>query len=120
MKTTANKVNTGVNSLSQNTPSTMNANENVIVDFETYCKDYIKDHINDYVGDDYYMCDLGSEITDGPNCDGTLTYSRAAIAQTGKRYTHNAFAYVMRREFMSIDIDALQIPVSIYAKQTEV
>lgn len=33
MKTTANKINTGVNSLSSNTPSTMNANEVQVPEF---------------------------------------------------------------------------------------
>ena len=43
--------------------------------FVKYCKDYIVDHISDYVGDNVYFCELGYTITEGPNCDGTLTYS---------------------------------------------
>ncbi len=41
---------------------------------------------------------------------------RAAIARTGKLYIQNAFAYIMRPESSSIDIDVLQIPASVYAK----
>lgn len=78
---------------SNNTPSTMNANENIITDFETYCKDYIKDHISDYVGNDYYMCDLGSEITEAPNCDGTLTYSRALAKDYIREWWDEAAEY---------------------------
>lgn len=71
----------------------MVAKENAIVDFTTYCKDYIKDHINDYVGNAYYMCDLGSEITDGPNCDGTLTYSRAEAKDYIREWWGDAAEY---------------------------
>lgn len=71
----------------------MNANENAITSFETYCKDYIKDHINDYVGNTYYMCDLGSEITDDPNCDGTLTYSRAEAKEYIRTWWNEAAEY---------------------------
>lgn len=76
-----------------NTPTTMNANENTITDFENYCKDYIKDHISDYVGNAYYMCDLGCEITDAPNCDGTLTYSRALAKDYIREWWNEAAEY---------------------------
>lgn len=46
-------------------------------DFITYCKQYIYDHIDDYRGQHIYLCDLGWTITEGPNMDGSLTYSRA-------------------------------------------
>lgn len=45
-------------------------------DFIVYCKQYIYDHIDDYRGQKVYPCDLGFTLTEGPNCDGTLTYSR--------------------------------------------
>lgn len=43
--------------------------------FITYCKQYIYDHIDEYRGQKVYPCDLGFTLTEGPNCDGTLTYS---------------------------------------------
>lgn len=45
-------------------------------DFITYCKQYIYDNIDDYRGQNVYPCDFGFELTEGPNCNGTLTYSR--------------------------------------------
>ena len=44
--------------------------------FINYCKQYIYDHIDEYRGQMVYPCDLGFTLTEGPNCDGTLTYSR--------------------------------------------
>lgn len=44
--------------------------------FIDYCKQYIYDHIDDYRGQRVYPCDLGFTLTEYPNCDGTLTYSR--------------------------------------------
>lgn len=44
--------------------------------FLTYCRDYIKGNIHDYVGQVHYGSDLPFVITQGPNADGTLTYSR--------------------------------------------
>lgn len=46
-------------------------------EFITYCKQYIYDHIDDYRGQKVYPCDLGFTLTEGPNCDGTLTFSTA-------------------------------------------
>lgn len=48
---------------------------NSMEDFIVYCKQYIYDHIDGYRGQKVYLCDLGFTLTDGPNCDGTLTYS---------------------------------------------
>lgn len=45
--------------------------------FINYCKQYIYDHIDGYRGQKVYSCDLGYTLTDGPNHDGTLTYSTA-------------------------------------------
>ena len=47
-------------------------------EFITYCKHYIYDHIDDCRGQNVYPCDLGFTLTEYPNCDGTLTYSREA------------------------------------------
>ena len=43
--------------------------------FTEYCKNYILDHIDDYVGDIVDTYDFGFDLTDGPNVDGSLTYS---------------------------------------------
>lgn len=40
-----------------------------------YCKNYIIDHIDNYEGTMHYACDFPMTITEGPNCDGSLTYS---------------------------------------------
>lgn len=39
------------------------------------------------------------------------------ITVIGKRYARNAFAYVMDANNIHVDIDNLQIPANIYAKQ---
>lgn len=44
--------------------------------FITYCKQYIFDHIDNYRGQSVYPCDFGFTLTEEPNYDGTLTYSR--------------------------------------------
>ena len=43
--------------------------------FIDYCKDYIEEYLPQYEGQKVYLCDLGFTITEGPNCDGTLTCS---------------------------------------------
>ena len=43
--------------------------------FVDYCKAYIIEHIDGYEGQSHYACDLSSIITEGPNVDGTMTYS---------------------------------------------
>lgn len=47
-----------------------------MTDFITYCKNYVADHLGDFKGQTKDSYDLGVDITMGPNCDGTLTYSR--------------------------------------------
>lgn len=46
-------------------------------DFITYCKDYVAEHIDGYEGQRVYLSELGWTITEGPNADGTLTFSTA-------------------------------------------
>jgi len=46
-----------------------------------YCKNYIIDTLPEYEGQQVYGCDLGSYITEGPNADGSLTYSREEAKQ---------------------------------------
>lgn len=45
-------------------------------DFVTYCKNYIADNIDEHEGEKVYLCDFGFALTEYPNCNGTLTYSR--------------------------------------------
>ena len=40
-----------------------------------YCKEFIKDHIDGWVGNNVYGCDLGYNITESINADGSCTYS---------------------------------------------
>lgn len=51
--------------------------------FIEYCKNYVLEHIDEYEGQEVYLCDLGFTLTEGPNCNGTLTYS-----------THDAIEYL--------------------------
>lgn len=44
--------------------------------FNDFCKQQIKDKLPEYVGSCVYMCDLGSKLTEGMNCNGTFTFSR--------------------------------------------
>lgn len=45
-------------------------------DFKTYCKNYILDHIGEFEGQMAYGCDFGYALTQEPNANGTLTFSR--------------------------------------------
>lgn len=54
---------------------------NTLESFLEYCQDFIKSSIRDYVGQTHYSGDLPFTITQGPNCDGTLTYSRQAAME---------------------------------------
>lgn len=45
--------------------------------FIDYCKNYVLEHIDEYEGRKVYLCDFSFELTEGPNMDGTLTYSTA-------------------------------------------
>lgn len=47
-----------------------------MTDFITYCKDYVADHLCNFEGRNVDTYDLSIDITNGPNMDGTLTYSR--------------------------------------------
>ena len=56
-----------------------------IIGFNEYCQQYIAEHIHDYTDRTHYMCDLGNTLTEGPNCDGTLTYwTKKAIEYLGE------------------------------------
>lgn len=59
-------------------------------DFNTYCKNFILDHIYDYEGGTFYACDLGYEITQGINVDGSATYSTYEAMQYIKTWWNKA------------------------------
>lgn len=61
--------------------------------FIDYCKQYIYDHIDNYRGQKVYPCDLGFTLTEYPNCDGTLTYSRAEAIEYLKEWWDEADDY---------------------------
>jgi hypothetical protein len=61
--------------------------------FITYCKQYIYDHIDEYRGQMVYPCDLGFTLTEGPNCDGTLTYSTEEAKEYLKEWWDEASDY---------------------------
>lgn len=61
--------------------------------FVDYCKQYILDHIEDWEGQSHYGCDWGDYLTEGPNCDGSLTYSSAAARDYLKEWWEDAAEY---------------------------
>lgn len=46
-----------------------------MTNFEIYCKDFIRENIEGLIGRTIDFCDLGYEITNGINADGSCTYS---------------------------------------------
>lgn len=46
-----------------------------MTNFEIYCKDFIRENIEGLIGRTIDVADLGYEITNGINADGTCTYS---------------------------------------------
>lgn len=62
-------------------------------DFITYCKDYLREHIDGYQGQSHYLCDFGYVLTDGPNADGSLTYSRSLAMDWLKEWWKEAADY---------------------------
>ena len=54
--------------------------------FVEYCKNYILEHIDDYEGQDHYACDFAMTLTEGPNIDGSLTYSSYEAKQYLKEW----------------------------------
>lgn len=58
-----------------------------------YCRNWIKDHICDYIGQEEYACDLGYKLTEGPNCDGSCTYSTYKAKMYLKEWWEDAADY---------------------------
>lgn len=59
----------------------------------TYCKNHIFDKLPEYEGREVYACDLGDHLTDGMNCDGTFTYSRALALDYLREWWDDAALY---------------------------
>jgi len=53
----------------------VNQNSEELKSYTDYCKQHINDEIDNFEGQDVYMCDLGSELTQAINVDGSATYS---------------------------------------------
>lgn len=62
--------------------------EEEIPEFFDFCKDFILDKIEDYEGSDVYGADLGIDLTEGINADGTFTYS----TEKAKKYLQDWWA----------------------------
>ncbi len=62
--------------------------EEEIPEFFDFCKDFILDNIEDYEGIDVYGADLGIDLTEGINADGTFTYS----TEKAKKYLQDWWA----------------------------
>ena len=58
-----------------NQVNNQNNNVETLLSYSDYCKEFIKDNLCNYEGSNVYMCDLGSELTQGINIDGSATYS---------------------------------------------
>ena len=61
--------------------------------FFDYCKNYIIDHIEDWEGETKYACDLGGYLTEGPNVDGSLTYSTYMAKEYIREWWYEAGEY---------------------------
>lgn len=61
--------------------------------FVNYCKDYILDNIEGYEGQSVYGSEFGYTLTEGANCDGSLTYSREEAKHYLKEWWDEAAAY---------------------------
>ena len=59
-----------------------------IPEFFDFCKNFILDKIEDYEGSDVYGADLGIDLTEGINADGTFTYS----TEKAKKYLQDWWA----------------------------
>lgn len=64
-----------------------------ILDFDDFCKETIKDKLPEYVEQDVYMCELGMQLTEGMNCDGTFTYSRSEAKDYLREWWDDADEY---------------------------
>lgn len=61
--------------------------------YTEYCKEFIKDNIYGFKGRDIYACDLGLELTQCINIDGTATYSTYEAKEYLKEWWDEASDY---------------------------
>lgn len=61
--------------------------------FTQYCKDFITDHIDNWVGEMVYGSELGYNITEGINADGSCTYSTYMAKQYLQAWWDDAADY---------------------------
>lgn len=54
--------------------------------FVEYCKNYIIYELPEYEGREVYSCDLAGILTEGPNVDGSMTYSTYKAEQYIKEW----------------------------------
>lgn len=66
---------------------------NNIEDFFTFCKNHIINNLPDHEGENVYMCDLGIDLTQAINCDGSFTYSRALAMDYLREWWDEAAQY---------------------------
>ena len=71
----------------------MENNNNKIESFFDYCKNYIIDNIENWEGQTKYACDLGDYLTEGPNVDGSLTYSTYRAKEYIREWWYEAGEY---------------------------
>ena len=71
----------------------MENNNEKLESFLNYCKNYIIDHIEDWEGQTKYACDLGNYLTEGPNIDGSLTYSTYMAKEYIREWWYEAGEY---------------------------
>jgi hypothetical protein len=68
-------------------------------DFIPFCKQQILDNIDEFEGDSKYGCDLGYELTQGMNCDGTFTYSTKEAMEYLQEWWWDAEQYSEYEDF---------------------
>lgn len=61
--------------------------------FIDYCKNYATEHLELRIGQKVYPEDLGFDLTEGPNMDGSLTYSRKAAEEYLREWWEDAADY---------------------------
>lgn len=62
-------------------------------DFTDYCKEQIENRLPEMEGRSVYMCDLALDMMEGPNVDGTLTYSTNDAIEYIRKWWYDAADY---------------------------
>lgn len=64
-----------------------------MTEFNDFCKEQIKNNLPEWIGQDVYMCDLGLELTQEMNCNGTFTFSRTEAMDYLREWWNDASDY---------------------------